>query len=81
MPIYEYVCTTCRNRFERMRSMETSREDVACPGCGTQAPRALSMFAAFSRVSGSELEAIAGGGGGCACGAGGACGCSAGMGF
>ena len=80
MPIYEYVCTTCRNRFEKMRPMETSREDVACPDCGTSAPRALSMFAAFTRGSGSELEAIAGGGG-CACGMGGACGCSAGMQF
>lgn len=80
MPIYEYVCTTCRNRFERMRPMEASREETACPDCGTPAPRALSMFAAFSRGIGGDMEAIAGGGG-CACGMGGACGCSAGMDF
>ena len=79
MPVYEYVCTTCRIRFEKLRSMDTSHEAAPCPDCGSQAARALSVFAAFTRGASGEMEAMFGGG--CACGAGGACGCSAGMEF
>lgn len=32
MPIYEYVCTECRNHFEELVSA-TSREIIRCPGC------------------------------------------------
>jgi putative FmdB family regulatory protein len=79
MPVYEYVCTTCRSRFEKLRSMDTSQETTPCPGCGTPAPRALSVFAAFTSGANGEMEAMFGGG--CACGAGGACGCAPGMQF
>ena len=79
MPVYEYVCTTCRSRFEKLRSMDTFQETTPCPDCGTPAARALSVFAAFTRGANGEMQAMSGGG--CACGAGGACGCSAGMQF
>ncbi len=79
MPIYEYTCNTCLNRFERMRPMTTSREASACPNCGSKAQRALSVFAAFARDSMGNMEPISGGG--CGCGVGGACQCSAAMGF
>ncbi len=79
MPVYEYLCTTCRSRFEKLRSMDTFQETIPCPDCGTPAARALSVFAAFTRGANGEMEAMFGGG--CACGAGGACACSAGMEF
>jgi putative FmdB family regulatory protein len=45
MPIYEYRCTTCHERFE---SLVTSAERVEarCPCCGTdRVERLLSTFA------------------------------------
>ena len=80
MPVYEYVCTTCRNRFEKMRSMDTYQEGAPCPDCGSPSARALSMFAAFAKSPGGEMVPV-GGGGGCGCADGGGCGCSAGMEF
>ncbi len=76
MPLYEYVCTTCRNRFEKLRPMESAGEDANCPDCGSPAPRALSVFASFSRSEGGEMQAF--GGGGCAgCGGGSCASCAA----
>lgn len=33
MPLYEYRCTTCGNRFERIQSFSAEPEKV-CPKCG-----------------------------------------------
>lgn len=79
MPIYEYVCTTCSLRFQKLRSMEASKESGSCPDCGSRAARALSVFAAFTRGSNGDMESMISGG--CGCGVGGACGCASGMGF
>ena len=54
MPIYEYACPTCRNRFERMRSMDSFDDPSPCPDCGTPSTRVLSMFAAFTKAPGSD---------------------------
>ena len=34
MPVYEYVCTTCRTRFEKLRPMSNMDDEVPCPDCG-----------------------------------------------
>ena len=47
MPVYEYVCTTCRNRFEKLRPMDKMDDEAPCPDCGNETSRALSVFAAF----------------------------------
>ncbi|MBI4201050.1 MAG: zinc ribbon domain-containing protein [Chloroflexi bacterium] len=72
MPIYEYVCPNCESKFEALRPMSDGRE-ARCPDCGTESPRVLSVFAAFSKSS--EGQAVPVAGGGCACAAGGSCGC------
>jgi putative FmdB family regulatory protein len=38
MPIYEYSCETCGNRFEKLmrRSDAESAIAAACPSCGKQ---------------------------------------------
>ncbi len=77
MPIYEYACTTCHNRFERMRSMDAFDEPSPCPDCGTPSPRALSMFAAFVRSPGGELLPVGVTSGGDCVGDHDACGCAA----
>ena len=34
MPIYEYECTRCAHRFERI--MKVGEADPACPACGAK---------------------------------------------
>jgi len=49
LPIYEYECITCGNRFELRCSMSDSSKDVICPKCGAKdARRVFSMFASNS---------------------------------
>jgi putative FmdB family regulatory protein len=67
MPIYEYVCRDCGERFEKL--VRSWGETVACPGCEAEAvDKQVSSFAFSGAASGP------GGGGGCGCGRGG-CGC------
>lgn len=78
MPVYEYACATCGNRFEKLRPMSRMDEQAPCPDCGGDSRRVLSVFAAFSSSSNGETKAIQGAGGGCGgCGPGG-CGCACG---
>ena len=80
MPVYEYVCATCKNRFEKLRPMAQMDDEAPCPTCGGDASRALSVFAAFMTDSYGNTRASfnLGSGDGCACGSGGACACAAG---
>jgi putative FmdB family regulatory protein len=76
MPIYEYVCPDCEVKFEKLRPMSDGNH-ADCPTCDTQAPRVLSLFAAFSSTDGGDPMAFAGGG--CACAGGGGCACAGGF--
>jgi len=77
MPIYEYRCASCSERFEEL--VRRPEDPLACPECGgTESERLLSVFAGvggsskamaapdWSRVSPARVP-----GGGCC---GGACG-------
>lgn len=56
MPLYEYVCADCEERFEALRPMRDADAPIACPRCGSErTSRGISLFAAI----GSE-GAIAG---------------------
>ncbi|HOV79761.1 MAG TPA: zinc ribbon domain-containing protein [Bacillota bacterium] len=45
MPIYEFRCTSCGIRFERLCSMGESGKNLKCPGCGARHPdRVMSTF-------------------------------------
>jgi putative FmdB family regulatory protein len=45
MPIYEYECLKCGQRFELRRHITDSDSDVRCPKCGTEKPqRVISAF-------------------------------------
>ncbi|MDH7601267.1 MAG: zinc ribbon domain-containing protein [Armatimonadota bacterium] len=67
MPIYEYRCGSCENRFELLTTI--SRADQAvCPKCGSDKVRRLvSSFA--SRVSGEDGSYSSGSGSCCGCSA------------
>ncbi|GFP20916.1 hypothetical protein HKBW3S43_00387 [Candidatus Hakubella thermalkaliphila] len=45
MPIYEYRCKKCQNKFEELVGLGTRVEDMVCPGCGSSSvERAFSVF-------------------------------------
>ena len=82
MPLYEYACQTCYCAFERLKPMSQMNEPAACPDCGSDSKRQLSVFTSFSTGAGGEVKAVAGGGGGCSGGNCGGCSghaCSTGM--
>ncbi|MDD5037967.1 MAG: zinc ribbon domain-containing protein [Dehalococcoidales bacterium] len=48
MPIYEYVCSKCKFKFELMRPISQSTKAASCPQCKERAERAPSTFTAFT---------------------------------
>jgi putative FmdB family regulatory protein len=47
MPIYEYRCKNCDQRFEAIRPINDRARNVTCPECGRSAAERLpSTFAA-----------------------------------
>jgi len=78
MPIYDFYCSDCRERFELLTSYATSAGEIACPNCqGSRVRKLFSVFATSGRASDSgeygSYGEDAGYSGGCACG--GACSC------
>jgi putative FmdB family regulatory protein len=49
MPIYEYRCRDCGDRFELLQKMGDNGGGVGCPACGgAEVERQLSTFATTS---------------------------------
>lgn len=49
MPIYEYECMKCGQKFELRRSRADSDRDTQCPRCGAgDSKRVFSVFATGS---------------------------------
>ena len=61
MPIYEYVCRDCGNKFELLRPFSQVNKPAACPKCHKTAKKKLSTFASFSMSEGGSPTPIAGG--------------------
>ena len=80
MPIYEYVCSSCQNQFEKL--VRRFGDEVVCPSCSSAAvDKQLSVFAVATAAPASSVGpcgagACGPGDGGCAAGpcGGGACG-------
>lgn len=80
MPIYEFYCADCRERFERLTSFAASANGVTCPSCrGNRVRKLFSVFATGGRGSDNREDSSGDYGvdgdfdGSCACG--GSCGC------
>jgi len=75
MPIYEYQCVDCGERFDALRSMSKADAPIGCENCDSlQTTRKVSaVFAHSTGSSGSRV--VAGGGSGSSCGScsGGSC--------
>jgi putative FmdB family regulatory protein len=41
MPIYEYVCRNCGEKFELRRGITDSDSEAECPKCGVANPRRI----------------------------------------
>lgn len=49
MPLYEYACKNCGEKFEELRSLNDADRSNACPKCGSKsARRVMSTFATGS---------------------------------
>ena len=59
MPIYEYTCSKCDAKFDKLvRSISSDESDTACPKCGSKkTARAMSLFAVGAEQSGKSAAA------------------------
>lgn len=77
MPLYEFYCSDCRERFERLITYAASEHNLICPSCqGTRVRKLFSVFATSGRGgsdSAGDYDDSGDFGGGCSCG--GACSC------
>ncbi len=51
MPLYEYECSSCHHRFEKIESFD-AEEEKPCPKCGSVAKRVLAPSAIQFKGSG-----------------------------
>jgi putative FmdB family regulatory protein len=77
MPLYEYYCSDCRDKFELLLVSHQHADDVVCQYCQGENVRRLISLVSAKRGSGEDSFASkpsmgSSGGGGCC---GGACGC------
>lgn len=71
MPLYEYRCDACGEKFEKLLSISAAAANgVACPDCGGESHRLMSTFAAHSKGESGQATSV---GGGCAGCSGGSC--------
>jgi len=53
VPIYEYECLECGEKFELRRAIADSDSEVKCPKCGDEHPR--KVFSAFGIASSNQI--------------------------
>jgi len=64
MPIFEYVCGECGEKFEKLVRSASAPCEVVCPKCG--AKKVEKAFSLFGVSGGRSGTASVGGGGSCA---------------
>ncbi|HVH62478.1 MAG TPA: zinc ribbon domain-containing protein [Candidatus Dormibacteraeota bacterium] len=76
MPIYEYRCESCAEKFEVLTTFAERDTAQACPACESTKTRVLvSSFAFASGTGPSSMSDFSGESSGGGCGCGGACSC------
>lgn len=60
MPLYEYYCPTCSQKFEILRPMSRSDEPATCPEGHDGAERVVSVFASFSKAADGSVAPVGG---------------------
>jgi putative FmdB family regulatory protein len=64
MPMFEYVCRACGERFEELRSADPADPRPVCPECGSE--EVVKLFSSFATSSSNPVRG--GGGGASSCG-------------
>ncbi len=58
MPIYEYVCQDCGEKYDKFVRSSLAKIELKCPKCGSsQAEKAFSVFGMRGAGNGSSLSA------------------------
>lgn len=65
MPLYEYRCSACGERFTLLQPVSADAKGNPCPRCGSTATRRL--ISAFARAASAVSKAL---GGSCSSGGG-----------
>lgn len=53
MPIYEYICMSCSEKFSLLQKMTASEKDACCPRCSSKSVKKLmSSFCCSSAEGG-----------------------------
>ena len=56
MPIYEYECTKCGERFEQHRTIADRDAELKCPGCNDEHPRRVCSIFGMVMAARSEFS-------------------------
>lgn len=56
MPVYEFICPTCREHFDELRPVREADDTAWCPACATEAIRQISRFAFKKSVKAETRE-------------------------
>ncbi len=57
MPLYEYECNKCGNKFDYLMFLSKEKQDVKCPKCSSiDVQRILSRFATKSADGSCESD-------------------------
>ena len=59
MPIYEYVCESCRKRFDILTLRVSEKPKIECTHCGGKKARRLMSKFAMVRSEESRMESMA----------------------
>jgi putative FmdB family regulatory protein len=59
MPIYEFRCKSCGERFEKLCPLGETGENISCPACAAPKPDKLISFFATRGVEGGQGAACA----------------------
>ena len=57
MPIYEYRCQECGEKFEKLVRFDTSTSEIECPKCGGR--KVEKLISAFSAMMSSSAAVSA----------------------
>jgi putative FmdB family regulatory protein len=60
MPVYEYECQKCGERFEQFKANTKDDNEVKCPRCGAEKPKKI--MSGFSQGSACSPSPFRGGG-------------------
>lgn len=70
MPVYDYKCNDCGNKYDIYFKVRENKEEIECPSCKSKSAKKLMTSASISGFSSgiSNYEPPSGSGGSCATG-------------